>query len=223
MTDVDQNLQNEISRLESSIQHQLKALADKERVLNDIELARRQGLGPSSNPAAIEANLKSALPGFLMPGNVGEINRVIWPFMFSTVPIILTPGNTVRRSISITQEAAFVLMHYTRAIYKVTGGANIEYIQPSETNYEEAGLTFDMTDPQSGRSFFTAPVELRQLGDPRYPAELRPPRFMLPNSNYFINFTNNSPTALTLMPVITFHGYRVRIDSAQNILSTVYG
>lgn len=223
MTTVDPRLAQEINKMEDSIQNQMSQLRQFEAKLNQKEMSVRQNLLKGSSPDVIEANLKSSLPGFLVPGNVGDINRVIWPFFFSNDLQEVAPNETVVTNFSVTQEASFVMMQYSRVVYLRTEGPdNLVYIQPSDNNYDEYGLKFTVTDPQSGRSFFNIPLSIRQVGDPRFPTAFPSPELVLPNATVQVTFTNEHPTNV-YVPILSFFGYRVRIDSSTGLLSTIYG
>jgi hypothetical protein len=60
------------------------------------------------------------------------------------------------------------------------------------------------------------------VGSPQYPSVLPTPMMFLPNSNIEITYTNEN-ASVTYVPFITFFGYRMRVDDAQNLLSTVVG
>jgi hypothetical protein len=197
--------------------HQMEA-ALKRRSL------QRQGLPQVSNAATLKQNLDKALPASLRPGNVGSINRVIWPFWFTFSAPELSPNSSSQGFTTITQEAAFVWMSYTKSVYKKTAGPVYTYVDPD--NYTSTGqvdgLKFTLRDAQSTRTFHNTPIEIDQIGNPQFPSVLPTPILFLPNSTIEITYQNDNASD-TYVPFITMFGYRVRIEDAQNILSTVVG
>lgn len=185
----------------------------------------RQGLGRVDSAASLKQNLDRALPASLRPGNVGAINRVMWPFFFTFSAPELLPNSASQGFTTITQEAAFVWMSYSRAVYRKTAGpVQYTYIDPND--YAGAGqvdgLKFIFKDAQSTRVFHNQPLEIDAVGVPEFPSVLPTPILFLPNSTIEVTYQNDNLTE-TFVPFITLFGYRVRIEDAQNILSTVVG
>ena len=48
----------------------------KEKMLNEKENLLRQGLVPNTGPQTMQANLQSSLDPAMVPGNVGDNNKV---------------------------------------------------------------------------------------------------------------------------------------------------
>jgi hypothetical protein len=184
----------------------------------------RQGLPPVRGASSLKQSLDAALPATLRPGNVGSINRVIWPFFFTFSAPELSPNSSSQGFTTITQEAAFVWMSYTKAVYKKTVGPVYTYVDPDD--YSAAGqvdgLKFTLRDAQSTRVFHNTPLEIDSIGNPQFPSVLPTPILFLPNSTIEITYQNDN-AADTYVPFITMFGYRVRIEDAQKILSTVVG
>jgi hypothetical protein len=184
----------------------------------------RQGLPPVRGASSLKQSLDAALPPTLRPGNVGSINRVIWPFFFTFSAPELSPNSSSQGFTTITQEAAFVWMSYTKAVYKKTVGPVYTYVDPDD--YSAAGqvdgLKFTLRDAQSTRVFHNTPLEIDSIGNPQFPSLLPTPILFLPNSTIEITYQNDN-AADTYVPFITMFGYRVRIEDAQKILSTVVG
>lgn len=185
----------------------------------------RQGLAKVDGAATLKQNLDRALPASLRPGNVGSINRVLWPFFFTFSAPELAPNSASQGFTTITQEAAFVWMSYSRAVYKKTVGP-VQYTYVDPNDYAGAGqvdgLKFTFKDAQSTRVFHNQPLEIDAVGVPEFPSVLPTPILFLPNSTIEVTYQNDNLTD-TYVPFITLFGYRVRIEDAQNILSTVVG
>jgi len=158
-------------------------------------------------------------------GNVGALNRVIWPFWFTFSAPELAPQTSSQGFFTVTQEAAFVLMAITKAVYsKTTGPTQYTYIDPNDESAsgQADGLKWTLRDAQSSRVFSNLPVEMDQFGSPEWPFILSTPIMFLPNSTVEMTYQNDN-AASTFVPYMTFFGYRVRVEDAQNLLGTVVG
>lgn len=190
------------------------------------QIMRQQGTHPLNSARDLSKHMDS-LPSFMRPGNVGAINEVIWPFWFTGTAPELAPGSSGTSFTTITQEAAFVMMAYTKAVYKRSGVLGSYVYTFVDSLNEEAvgqtdGLAFTIKDSASTRTFHNKPLEIDQVGGGEFPSVLPTPIMFLPNSNIEITYNNNNATD-TYVPFITFFGYRVRVDEAQKLLSTVTG
>lgn len=211
------------------LQHQLNTRADflnaKENALKRKELALQQGIAPTTGPQTLKQNLGNAFDPAMRPGNVGDINKVIWPFFFTTESIIIDINTTSRTGFTITQEAAFIWMSYTKTVYSVAGGTDFTYVDPDDSTVAGTSrfLSFTIRDSSSGRDYQNLPIDLDATGNPRWPTKLPRPLLFLPNQNVEISFVNSSTTPGDVFaPFITAFGYRIRIEDAQNILSTIF-
>lgn len=203
------NLQNTNDRIQDSVAARAARVQEK-------EMALKNG-GPGGN--------LSKLPGMLQPGNVGDLNRVIWPFWFTFTPAPeLAPGESLGANFAVTQEAAFVVMAITKTVHKVTAGPVYTYVDPDDESIagQNPGLSFYIRDAQSSRVFMQTTVQLDHLGAPRFPTVLAQPMLFLPNSVVEAGYSNAHPTD-TYVPFVTMFGYRLRIEDAENIRSLVTG
>jgi hypothetical protein len=194
---------------------------------------KRQG-GPvprkvekGSSPYALERNLLNAKLGNMMPGNVGDINKIVWPFWFTFNAPVLAPSTSSTASFTVSQEAAFIWMSFSKVVFKRTGTApNWVYtaIDPNdETGSGDAsGLNVVFRDSQSSRTFQRNPMPLDAYGVPEFPTVISTPLMFLPNSTVETQYSNSNASDV-YVPWITFFGYRVRIENAQDILSLVTG
>lgn len=189
------------------------------------QMRQRQGLVKQTGASSLKQNLDRSLPQNMRPGNVGSINRVFWPFWFTFTAPTLTPNSASQGFTTITQEAAFVLMSYSKAVYKKTAGpTQYTYIDPNDPSASGAvdGLKFTLKDSSSTRVFHNSPIEIDQIGHPEFPSVLPTPILFLPNATIEITYNNDHPTD-TFVPFVTLFGYRVRIEDAQALLGTVVG
>lgn len=195
------------------------------------QLQRRMGRGPGNrgmgsqeDAVNLNNNMRRSIPKHLMPGNVGDINRVIWPFWFTFSSPEVTPNQTSQASLSISQEAAFIWMAFSKVVYKKTGAqyVAIDPAQEATADGEANGLNFQFRDAQSSRVFSQTVLPLDAFGDPNFPSVLQTPIMFLPNSTVECVYSNSDATA-TYVPFITLFGYRVRLEDAQKIMSLVHG
>lgn len=206
------------------------ANATRLRMVESEEKRVRQGINAVNGPRDVAGNLRNHLPEWLAPGNVGDVNKVYWPYFFQPSSVEMAPASggvqsTGSMSFSVTQEAAFVLMAITSTVFKKTTGP-LQYtaIDPETTgaNGKAPGLSFILADAQSRRQFMPSPLAFDHIGGSRFPFELQTPMLFLPNSTVMIDLYNTDTTN-TYVPWLTFFGYRVRIEDAEQLLSLVSG
>lgn len=210
-------LQNQVSNLTA-------AVLKKELDLMKREKEREERMASSGLKEHF-----SALPFYLAPGNVGDINNVIWPFWFST-PVVQVPiDSQVPTGITITQEAAFIAVMMTKTIFQrdttglPVGQARFEYFDPNDPagTGETEGLRVSFRDATSTRVFVDRTFNVDHIGNPRFPTWLPAPQLFMPNVNVDVIFENAA--VQEYWASISFYGLRIRIDQAQEILSNVYG
>lgn len=185
----------------------------------------RQGQLPITSVQAAKTNLQGALPPELMPGNIGEITKVIWPFFFPARRVRLEPGQSDRGSFTVTQEAAFVMTSLTKVVHREDGGGLVSYIDPRDFDVAVGGandLVYTMRDASSSREFQSLPLALDHIGDPWEPTPFPTPMLVRENGTIEFQLTNNSLTE-TYHAVIMGFGYRIRISQFEKILSQVTG
>ena len=164
------------------------------------------------------------IPESRRPMNVGDLNRTIWPFFFTFKSSELAPNRTTQTSFTVTQEAAFIWLSYTKAVF-LKNGAAYEYLDPQDDTKaggEANGLEIVFRDAQSTRTFMSKPMSVDHVGWNRNPTVLSTPTLFLPNSTVEAIFTNTD-AARTYVPWVTFFGYRVRLEDADKIMSTITG
>lgn len=224
--EMQMNLMSQVAQLQDGIAKLSSYNAQREAVIKDKEARLRQKYLTNDSAKNMEANLNSSLPSYLAPGNVGDINRVIWPFYFTTQDTgPIAPGTTVRTSINVTQEAAFTWMSFMKTVYLHDTGTNTQtYIDPDAASNASLapGLGFTIRDAQSQREFFGGFVDLDTVGNPRFPSTLPSPMLVIPNGVLEVTFTNKHATNY-YVPRLSFFGYRMRIENQQELLSTIYG
>lgn len=213
------SLQNQVQGIQAIVNSKANQISIKESQL-------RQQQEPNDSAQQLDYNMANALGPLLTPGNIGDINSVIWPFYFTTdapeSPI--AANETFQTGFSVTQEAAFIMMSFTKTVYLVEGDAPDEswtYLDPA-AQPSAPGLVFTLRDGSSSRQLFNTPINMDAYGNPRYPTKFPRPVMLLPNQVMQVAFTNSHPTNV-YVPFISAFGYRIRIDQAQKLLSLVYG
>lgn len=195
------------------------------------EIERNKRMVTQLNSRQQYAALKNSLPSQMMAGNIGNINNVIWPFWFTFNSAPLQPNNGTNATFTVTQEAAFVMMAYTKVVFIRTGTGvigdpyiytAINALDPNETNANANDLNMTIRDAQSTRTFFSLPQAVDQIGPAEFATVLPTPQLVLPNSTIECIYTNNHASRV-YVPYITCFGYRVRLADAANILSTITG
>lgn len=166
--------------------------------------------------------------GYLKAGNVGDISKVIWPFFFTFTAPELAPNTGSNGSFTVTQEAAFIWVATSKVVFKKTPVIAppgfrydaINSLDGSEDLNNAPGLFHTFRDAQSSRQFHGQPEPVDNIGCAEFPSALPTPQLFLPNSTIECIFQNSHATNI-YVPWITMFGYRVRLDEAQNILSTI--
>lgn len=206
----------------------ISAIVDsKERSIANREEALRQRQVPNNSAQNLRYNMSNALGPLLTPGNINDVNAVIWPFYFTTdIPDSpLAANETFQTGFSVTQEAAFIFMSFTKSVYLAEGedpDQSWTYLDPNDALPSAPGLQFTLRDGSSSRQYFNTPINIDTYANPLFPTKFPRPVMLLPNQVMQIQFVNNHPTNL-YVPFITAFGYRIRIDEAQKFLSLVYG
>lgn len=226
-------LLNQLQKLRAQVQSQSDLNQKLAYNVSQREIAHRQGLKNVNGPQDVRDNLKNVLPNYLMPGNIGDVNKVCWPFWFTnkTPELPAALGGNASQSkatVTITQEAAFIITSYTKAVFiHTTPAPGVEvytYVDADQVGQTPLtpGLSMALIDAQSSRNFMSQPLSLDHIGDAKFPTELPTPLMFLPNSVIETQLFNSNPTN-AYIPWITYFGVRCRIEDAQRILSTITG
>lgn len=210
-------------KLRNQVQNLSEMLNSREKALQVKESRVKQGLLENSNVRNLETNLNNVMSPYQAPGNVGDINKTVWPFFFTTnTPSdALGQNETFQTGFSVTQEAAFIFTSFTKCVY-LANNNSWGYLDPNTTFPNAPGLTFTLRDGSSSRQFFDRAIDLDQYGNPRFPTKFPKPVMLLPNQVMQISFFNSHPTN-EYVPFITALGVRVRVEDSQRILSLIYG
>jgi hypothetical protein len=226
-----------LAKLQGQVQNLTQLVNSKANALKVRESQIKQGQLPNTSTQNLYQNLRQNLSGMgdvptaqnasppsgLAPGNVGDINMVIWPYFFTTdIPNLpLSANQTFQTGFSNTYEAAFIFMSFTKTVYLNDAGS-WGWLNPDTQFPNAPGLVFTLRDSSSSRQFYDKPIDIDQYGHPRHPTKFPRPIMLLPNQVMQIQFTNTHPFN-QYIPFITVFGYRLRIEDAQKFLSLIYG
>ncbi len=173
-------------------------------------------------------NQMSGIPRSQRPANLGDINSVYWPFWFTFNPVVLAPNQGISSFFSVTLEAGFNMIGLEKVVFKRTGQAPnyiytaIDGNHPDDDLANAKGLVMSLKDSSSSRLFNDKPMPVDMIGTGEHQTVLSTPQFILPNSTIECVYVNNNTTE-TFVPLITAFGFRIRVDGASNILSTISG
>lgn len=213
---------NKLARDIDELRAYMTKLRKDERAL----IAREQALAsefqiPLSNPQQLKNKMVHGLPSHLVPGNVGNLYDVTWPFWyvanfdFGVDPVI---SSTLRQSKSFTvsQEAAFILLGISRASDEATSTAGA--YGPWELNF---------SDRQSSRRLNDKPIPFQVIGSKANITPLPTGYLLLPNASIDVEMGGQNPAGFASTGSgkhqVMFHGVRIRVEAADKILSTIFG
>lgn len=212
------------------IQTQINHLDNVKRVLREREAdldSRNRYLDanktiPAGNVQIMRRSMNSILPAYMMPGNIGGINEVTWPFMFQIDfdlgdnPTIIDSSFT-KNFFQVDQEAALLLMAVSRAHNTNAAGFSATVNAP---------LQVELIDRQSTRRFSNAPTPLQMFGFNSQPSILPTPMYVPPND--FLDVVVNGIPATgqdfngSGKFQLSFFGYRIRTEDTNKVLSTIF-
>jgi len=181
------------------------------------------------NLIARKENLKNVRSGAestaeIFAGNVGDINKMVWPFWFPTNLVVVEPTRIMSASFTVTLEAPFSMISFTKAIY-LRGGSSpnwtYTYIDPNNIAAPVAsGLTLNLKDTSSGQSFLDRAMSIDHIGHAQRPTRLPSPIMLIPNQTLEIELTNNHSANVYAVSLV-FFGYRIRVQDSEKIMSLV--
>lgn len=207
---------NHLTNIKRTLREREKTLNARMMMLNSPESF------PANNVKALKNSLLGNLPSHMVPGNVGGINEVTWPFLFQINldigddPIVVDSRFT-RGSFQVDQEAAFLMMSISRSHNTNAAGQSATINAP---------LQVEIIDRQSSRRFNNAPMPLQMIGQNSCPSIMPTPMYVQPNA--FIDFVVNGIPSTDQEFTgsgsfqLSFFGYRIRTDDAGKVLSTIF-
>lgn len=170
----------------------------------------------------LKGELSKVIPSYMMPGNVGSYTKVTWPFFyqmnfdFGTNPS-WTSNTRQTQSFQVSQEAALLLAAVSRKSYSYN------------TASEMAPLSIEIRDRQSSRQMNDRPIPMQAIGSRSRPTVLPTAMLIMPNAFIDVTMTSWIPSGVTQATTGTgkfqfcFFGYRIRVEDADKVLSSVFG
>lgn len=160
-----------------------------------------------------------------IPKNLESMYNVSWGYFetFTFDQAGIAANESVIETISVSQEAAFVMTHAVKSVFEITGG-EAEYIDPyaaAPADRFVPDVSVQFRDAQSQRVLDQNAYEIDHIGDSRFAMKFQKPMMWLPNSVIECRFVNDS--ANTYVPFITLYGYKIRLEDADRIVSLVTG
>jgi hypothetical protein len=203
-------------------QRERNLLAEQEGIVDDRRMAGSMPaqMSQGKNAQSLHNHLKKLLPEHMVPGNVGGLNRVQWPFFhvfdfdFGDDPTLQKPNSEILASFQVTQEAALLLMALSWSPYSNTASGL------------KGPYNVEIRDRQSSRQFNEAPIPLQMFGRRSQPTILPTPMLIMPNA--FLDATMRvwNTTPLTTVGSgkhqISVFGYRIRPKDAGKIMSLLF-
>jgi hypothetical protein len=214
---------NDLAQAAEQLNAYIKNLRIQERSLDtrNKKIASQYQV-PSSGPESMRNNLLHGLPTELVPLNIGGIEKAAWnmfyPVNFSFTGLT-TLNNTLRQEkyFQVSQEAAFIMTH-------------LSYSFPTRNAQAQgsAPWAIEFFDAQSTRQLQQSPIPLQCYGVQGLQTQLTTPYLLMPNAKFKTVLTCFQ-TGVFVLPAptdvnvqVTYHGIRMRVDDAGEILSTLY-
>jgi hypothetical protein len=160
-----------------------------------------------------------SLPARMQPSNVGNIDKVTWPFWYSlTFDFGTNPtyGPLTRQvqSFQISNEAAFLLNAIGRKPWDSTNAGDL------------APLQIELRDRQSSRQFNDRAIPIQNIGKKFLKSELPTPMLLAPNAFFEVTMTSwllaNQACVGVGKHEIYFYGYRIRAEDMKKTYSAIF-
>ena len=230
------------SPLERQLEQNLLAAQQQNQKLALGISQRQQGMGFSvaekmaqQNQAYGTGNMRAQGPSatpivprsqwWLAPGNIGDINQVIWDYFFVIPPTEIAPQTSTTQVFTINQVASFTMKEITKAVFtkEIVGGVTqYKYLDPdapADLGFA-SGVTITMTNTSSRQLYTQSPVNLDQIGSPTHPFVLPTPLLLQANSSLSVQI-GNADGFSTYVVGLAILGYRLRISNSSQIQSQV--
>lgn len=186
--------------------------------------ARAQTLStqPNINKKNLRESMGSYIPAHLMPGNVGTLNSVVWPFWFPVdfdfgASPTFTSTTAQQQTFQVDQEAAILLVGITRQADSYSTAGHL------------APLSITVRDNQSSRQFNDTPIPIQMISNQGgIPTQLPTAMLIMPNATIAVQMSCwlapgiSQTTAGASHQQFSFFGYRVRIEDTEKVMSSVF-
>ena len=194
---------------------------DNASLLREVEALYKKVQSEKTNLTDLERAASQKMPT-MVDGGLRDVNKVIWPFMFSTGFLKTSPTiQFAEKNITVTQEAAFVATKIIKNVFIMTEPNLYEWVDTEDVTQKLIkGLSYSLSDPQSGRNFHRSPVNVEHIGNALYPTKMLARPLILPNSSLNVKIYQENEVD-TYFTNFTIQGFRIRIEDAQELLGLV--
>lgn len=219
----DNTLDGNIQALANTLKEQRRYERRLNQAMGEVaDALTAQAQINNTSVSDLQTAMQQTLPAYMIPSNVGDINEVAWffweqmTFDFGENPT-WSPLTNQQQSFQVTQEAGFLITGISRS-YNSYGTAGA--LAPLQVSFR---------DRQSSRQFNDNPIPLQTIGIKGKPTILPTPYFLLPNAffdGFMTSFQTNSGGQVTTgnsRHQLSFFGYRMRVEDAEKVLSTIIG
>lgn len=200
-------------------ENNLEQIISERRQIRARERAFRREFKHKENTMNLMDTVK-ILPARMQPGNVGDIDKVTWPFWFSAVfdngiNPNYGPATRLVRNFQVSNEAAFLLNAIGRKAWDNTVAGDL------------APLQIELRDRQSSRQFNDRPIPIQCIGKKSRKTELPAPMLIAPNAFFEVTMTSwllaATPAVGNGKHEFYFFGYRIRAEDMKKTYSTIFG
>lgn len=209
----------------TEIRKEERQVSKSERNVAEEGFGGFDGLENMSEAQKAHALLRNFIPEHLIPTNVGQFDKVLWPkwyqvnfssldsALFGNNPTV-KPQDAFRKSFRIVQDAGFILLGLSRN-FNTHGSAG-------------KGAPWEVTlrDNQSSRQINSAPIPVQTFAYNSVVTKLVAPYYFLPNSSFGVELQTFVENDVNLVgdgtQQFTFFGLEVRSSELENILHTIY-
>lgn len=205
---------NQLLSIREDLRNEERGLNSRARTLSTQPLVKQENLRQS---------MGSYIPPHLMPGNVGPLNSVLWPYWFPVdfdfgADFTIVGGQTSQvQNFRVDQEAAILLVGVARQADSYTTAGHLGPWQ----------LT--IRDNQSSRQFNDSPIPIQMISYAAgQPTRLPTAMLLMPNATIactlstFLPLGVNQPTTGSSHQQFSFFGYRVRIEDTEKVMGSVF-
>lgn len=195
-----------------------KILDDRRQIRAKERAYRREFKLKEKNMGLLEQI--NGLPSNMQPSNVGDIDKVTWPFWFSLVFDFGTnptygQGTKISQSFQVSNEAAFLLTSIGRKSWDSTNAGDL------------APLQIELRDRQSSRLFNDKPIPIQNIGKKFLLSSFSAPMLLAPNAFFEVIMTSWLTADQACVGQgkheIFFYGSRIRADDMKKTYAAIFG
>lgn len=194
---------------------------DKIKYLASLE---KKVLNEESQVRNKEQFMSNRVPDLLTAGSMSDVNKIIWPFTFSTGFMRTNTTKTSDQKVMrITAEAGFVALKIIKTVYRRNdlGDGNYSYDLMNFGQGQRAkDLRISWIDTASDRGFQQKPMSINHIGDSFFPTKLYSRPFIMPSSSILFQLDAGADTE-DYFTNISLVGYRIRVEDSKGLFTLV--